>query len=98
MTPEDLARRGIHAENAWNEFIGPAIEQMRETYMAALTRLAATEPWETGKITKLAIAQNVIDAVEGHLRAAMMHGEISARDKARIQQIENLPERKKRWL
>lgn len=98
MTPDELTRRGIHAQTAWDEFIGPAVEQMRETYLAALTKLAANEPWEVSKITKLAIAQNVIAAVEDHLRAAMMHGEVAARDQARIRQIESLPDRKKRWL
>lgn len=98
MTPEELGRRGAHAEAAWEEFIGPAVEQMRETYMAALTKLAANEPWETGKITRLAIAQNVISAVEEHLRAAMMHGEVAARDQARVSKIESLPDRKKRWI
>jgi hypothetical protein len=66
--------------------------------MAALTRIAANEPWESGKITKLAIAQRVIDAVEEHLKAAIAHGEIAARDKARVAHIESLPDRKRRWL
>jgi hypothetical protein len=98
MTNEELARRAIHAESAWEEFIGPVIEQMRAEYMAALTRIAANEPWESGKITKLAIAQRVIDAVEEHLRAAIAHGEIAARDQDRIARIQSLPDRKRRWL
>lgn len=98
MTPEELHRRGAHAQTAWDEFIAPAIEGMRAEYLSALTRIAAHEPWEVAKITKLAIAQNVIGAVEDHLRAAMMHGEVAARDQARVRAIEDLPERKKRWI
>lgn len=98
MTNEELGRRAAHAESAWEEFIGPAIEQMRETYMGAITKIAASEPWASDKITKLAIAQNVIGAVEDHLRAAILHGEVAARDHARVLKIENLPDRKRRWL
>lgn len=98
MTPEELQRRGAHATSVWDEFIGPAVADIRAEYMAAMTRIAAHEPWETGKITKLAIAQRVIDAVEAHLKAAMAHGEVAARDQARVNHIESLPERKRRWL
>lgn len=98
MTSEEFQRRAAHAQAAWDEFIGPAIEQMRAEYMAAMSRLAANEPWEAGKITKLAIAQRVIDAVEEHLRSAITHGEYVARDRARIAKIQELPERKRRWI
>lgn len=56
------------------------------------------EPWETAKITKLAVAQRVIDAVEQQLRAAILDGELAAKDLSRAQKIERIPEAKRKAL
>lgn len=98
MNNEDRRARGFRAKAALDEFIGPAMDQMRDEYMHALTKLAANEPWETAKITKLAVAQRVIQAVEQQIRAAVLDGEMAAKDKSRADMIANLPEAKRKWL
>jgi hypothetical protein len=57
VSPEDLRARGFRAKAALDEFLGPAMAPIKAEYLAALTELAANEPWSTAKITKLAVAQ-----------------------------------------
>jgi hypothetical protein len=95
---EDRRARGFRAKAALDEFFVPACEGLRGEYLSALTKLAANEPWETAKITKLAVAQRVIDAVEQQLRAAILDGELAAKDLSRAQKIERIPEAKRKAL
>lgn len=98
MTPDQIIDRAQRAAAARDEFIAPACEAIRAEYLAALTRIAASEPWETAKITKLSIALRVIDAVRQHVEAAVASAAPAAIDKARAHQIEKLPEAKRRWI
>lgn len=98
MTREQLAERGRQAEAAWAEFVGPALESSRAEYMAALTKLAANEPWRSDKIVKLSIAMRVIDKIEEQMRLAMMNGTEAAKQNDRARQIAELPEAKRKWL
>ena len=97
MNNHELAERGRQAKEAFG-FIGPALESARAEYMEALTTIAAKEPWAADKITKLAIARNVIDKVEAHLRIIMAHGDEAARKLEKAREIAELPAAKKRWL
>lgn len=98
MSPDEARDRGFRASQAWDEFVGPACEQLRQEYMAALTKIAANEPWETAKITKLAVAQRVIDAVEQQIKIAIMNGQAGAVQIDRAAQISRIPEAKRRFL
>lgn len=98
LNKDQLAEKGRRAAEAHAEFIAPAIETIRAEYMEALTRLAASEPWRSDKIVKLAIAARVIDAVSAQMRAAMANGQAAQSDINRAREIEDLPAAKRRWL
>lgn len=100
MTPEQLKDRGAAAQSAWEEFLKPAVEAARAKYLAALSKHAHQlyGDGETKKIAALSAALNITDIVEADIIAIINHGEVAARDQARIRQIESLPDRKKRWL
>jgi hypothetical protein len=97
MTPQQITDRARNAKIAWDEFVGPAIEACRADYMAALTKVAANEPWESDKIVKLAIATRVIDMVESQMRALIQQGADAQKAIDRAAQIANLPARKRKW-
>lgn len=98
LSPEDLRARGFRAKAALDEFLGPAMVPIRAEYLAELTALAANEPWSHAKITKLAVAQRVIDKVEQHIRVAVAQGEQAAHQLNRAREIAALPEARRRWL
>lgn len=95
---EDAKRdRGHRAANAFDEFVAPALNDLRDEYLGALSSLAVNEPWATDKLTKLAVAQRVINAVEQHMRRAIVDGEEANRKITRAEEIAGLPEAKRRW-
>lgn len=98
MTPEEIKFRGVRAAEAMDDFVGPAIDKLRAEYLAAITKLAANEPWRSDKIVKLSIATRVIDAVEAQFRAAISAGADAGRKIDRAAEIADLPAAKKRWL
>jgi hypothetical protein len=98
MNEAERIARGHRAHAAMDEFLGPACDALRAEYMAALTKIAAGKPWETAMITKLAIAQRVIDAVEAQLRTAILDGGMAVQEKNRAERIAALPEARRRWL
>ena len=94
----EATERGRRAHELLDEFLGPALDAARADYLAAMTQVAASEPWASDKITKLAIAQKVIDLVESHLRAAIASGEVAARNDARAEKVASIPHAKRRWI
>lgn len=98
MTPDQIKDRAFRAASAMSDFVGPACEAARAEYMSALTHIAANEPWETAKITKLSVALKVISMVEQHLKADIMNGRAATAETDRAAQIAKLPEAKRRWL
>lgn len=98
MNEHERQERGRRAANAIEEFVGPALLDARGAYLEAMTRLAAEEPWASDKITKLAIAQRVIDMIEDHLRTAVMDGTESAKTIEHARRVAQIPERKRTML
>ena len=98
MTLEQARDRGFRAQSAWDDFIAPACTELRTEYLSALTKLAANEPWETAKITKLAVAQRVIDAVEAHIRSVVLNGKAAQSEIDRAQMIARIPEAKRKFF
>ncbi|WP_093021165.1 hypothetical protein [Sphingobium sp. YR768] len=80
------------------EFVGPALEALRSEYQVAHMKLCVDDPTATDKMIKLAVAQRVINAVEGHIKAAMADGAFAMSEKARADEIAKLPEAKRRWI
>lgn len=98
MTDDEQATRGMRAAMAWDEFVQPAIEAIAREYMAAMTAVAAHEPWQSDKIVKLAVATRVIDKVQEQLRSAIMAGDSARAKIGRAHEIEQLPARKRKWI
>jgi len=98
MSDRETIDRARRALAALEDFVGPACEAARADYFGALTHIAVTEPWATDKITKLAVAQNVIDMVEQHLRVAISEGTEAQRNADRAERIALIPERKRNLL
>lgn len=98
MSHAERADRGRRAGDAFVEFVQPALVDARATYLEAMTRIAADEPWQAGKITKLAIAQRVIDLVEEHLRAAMANGIEAQKTIDHANKVSDIPERRRTIL
>ncbi|HET7154980.1 MAG TPA: hypothetical protein VFI87_06395 [Hyphomicrobiaceae bacterium] len=98
MTEEDRRARGFRAQAALDEFVAPVAEQMRAEFMAHLSKIALNEPWEAGKMTKLAVGLKVIDTVEQQMRAAIQDGTDAARKITKAREIERLPGAQKKWL
>jgi predicted nucleotidyltransferase len=101
MTPEQRIARAHHAERAWDEFVAPIVNTMRETYSARLTEIATTElsrDKRADKITSLANALRILGEIEGGMREAMRDGELAHADKLRAEKIEQLSAPKRRLL
>lgn len=98
MTDEEQASRGMRAAMAWDEFVEPAAIAIAAEYMAALTKVAASEPWQSDKVVKLAVATNVVSKVQEHLRAAIMTGDAARARISRATEIEQIPARKRKWI
>lgn len=97
MSSHEAVSRGQRAVAATDEFLGPAMEAARADYLAALTTIAANEPWATDKITKLAIATRVIDLVEAHMRSLIGAGQQAAHSINHAEKIASVPSVKRRW-
>ena len=98
MTDHEKAERGRRATSALEEFVGPALIDARGAYLEAMTRIAADEPWQSAKITKLAIAQRVIDMIEAHLRTAILDGATSTQTIDHARRVSEIPERRRTIL
>lgn len=98
LSDEEKKARGYRAKSAMDEFLAPAMKALEAEYLVALTTLAASEPWATDKLTKLAVAQRVIKTVEQHIIAAVMDGEVASQNLERAKKIAALPEAKRRWV
>lgn len=97
LSDEAKVARAMRAKLAMDEFLAPALRAIEGEYLTALASLAASEPWETGKITKLAVAQRVIKAVEQHIIMSVLEGELAGKELERAKKIEALPEARRRW-
>ena len=71
------------------------LESLRVAY---LERLSAVEPWETDKLTKLAIASKVTRAVDSEILAILTAGKVEADRREHVKKIERIPTAKRRWL
>lgn len=98
MSNTERADRGRRANEAFDEFVSPALTMARATYLEAMTRIAADEPWQAAKITKLAIAQKVIDMIEEHMRASMLDGAEAQRAIDHARKVSDIPEHRRTLL
>jgi len=85
----------------WREFYeeeGGLRDMLAEIRNAYLLRMADVEPWETGKLAKLAIAHKVSEQVDGFVASIFADGAVELNARHHANRIADLPERKRRWL
>lgn len=94
---EDPIRRAARWKLFYSEEGGlrDIIAEMKRTY---LERMSQVEPWETGKLAKLAIANKICTEVDASVRAIIDAGTVAGERKMMADRIEKLPEAKRRWL
>ena len=92
------ADRGNRAEQALTEFLDPAFEVVIGEYMKRLAEIAAKEPWETGKISKLAVAARIAEEVRGQILAVVLDGKEATESIKRTRQIEQIPVERRKIL
>lgn len=94
---EDALQRGQRWHAFYEEDGGlkDMLDLIGETYIA---RMSDIEPWETGKLAKLAMANKIATQLRGLILDVIGSGDIAAAAKKRRAQIEALPERKRRLL
>lgn len=66
--------------------------------VAYLERMSSVEPWEAGKLAKLAIANRITKEMDAAVRAIIDAGTVAAAMKAHTDRIEAIPEAKRRWI
>jgi hypothetical protein len=91
----DRARR---AELALEEFVAPAIANMRAAYFARLNEIIAREPWEAAKIAALVGAIRTVDTIEGALSLQVKDGDAAKHDLIKIENINSMPAARRKAL
>ena len=66
--------------------------------LAYLDRMSAVEPWETDKLSKLAVASKVTRAVDDEIRSIIASGTVAATHRDHIRKIEAIPASKRKWI
>lgn len=98
MTNADLAARGHRAE-LFAEFARPILDEMRDSYLARIADIAATElsPGKRAeKITTLSIALRIHKNIDAGLTAAIEAGKIAANNLVRAEEVERMGRDKRR--
>jgi hypothetical protein len=63
-----------------------------------IERMSTVEPWETDKLSKLAMANKITKQLDGFILEVIGTGNVAAAAKRHREQIEALPARKRRLL
>ena len=93
-----LAERIDRASDAQTALrvLDEAINATTAIYQTAFEEVAAKEPWETHKISILAVSLQAVKLVTAHLRAAASDADAARADLNYLRQIQRLtPERRK---
>jgi hypothetical protein len=91
----ETARR---AALAMEEFFAPAFDLVHGEYLAAMSDVATRAPWETDKITKLAVAAKVVREVRSQIQSLINDGDVAKAELARRTQIESISHEKRKIL
>lgn len=95
MTPDPIVI-GQQAERAMEQFLAPAFDAVAAAYTSRLSEIAASEPWASDKIVKLALANRVLREVRNQIEAVIAAGDVAKADRAHADKIAAIPiERRK---
>lgn len=98
MSAPDRQARGLRADAAMKEFLGPAFDMLSAVYTERMAEVAVAEPWSAGKITKLAVAAKVVEEIRAQIRWVVLDGDAAATEIKRQRKIENMPEERRKIL
>lgn len=101
MTPEQRIGRAARAQGAWDEFIAPMIDNLREEYTNRVAEVAATELHPANradKITTLSVALRVLATLESGMKEAIRDGDLARKDKIRADNVERMSDAQQRLL
>lgn len=90
-----------HAKRALDEFVSPALNEIREAYAKRLQEVATTElsrDKRTDKITCLSTALRITDEIESIIRSVVLEGELAAKERHRLKKIEEMTPARRRLL
>lgn len=91
----------IHRGRRWEAFfeedggLRDMFETIRTTY---LERLSQVEPWETDKLSKLAMAHKITQQVEGMVRSIISNADVQQAARDYADKIEKIPAQKRRYF
>lgn len=63
-----------------------------------IERMSLVEPWETEKLSKLAMANKIVGQLDSVVREIIASGQVAEHAKAHTKKIESLPAAKRRWI
>jgi hypothetical protein len=98
LTEAQRIERGRRAQMALDEFLDPALDALIAVYSARIEEIAATQPWEAGKITALANATRIARQVRSQIMGLVHDGDTVRQRKDRAAEIEKLSPAKRRFL
>ena len=101
MTEAERIERGHRARRAYDEFIGPALQEVRNAYGDRIVEIASTElsrDKRTDKLTALSTALRILEQVEGGLQSVIVDGEMVQKSKLKAAEVEQLSPARRRFL
>lgn len=97
MTEEEVIRRGQRWALFYNEE-GGLHDILTSIGTEYLKRMSVVEPWETDKLSKLAMANKIVGQLDNCVREIIAAGQVKSHIANHINKIENLPASKRRWI
>lgn len=99
MTDAERIDRAGRARRAYEEFIEPMFDELRNEYAERIVAVATTElrrDRRADAITTLSVAHKVLNTLDAGMKALIADGDMAQRDKLRAEKIEKLtpPERR----
>jgi hypothetical protein len=101
VTPDQRIARAHRAEQAWEEFFGPMIGELKAAYSERLVEVANTElsrDKRADKITALSNAMKILAVLESGMREAIRDGDLAKQEKLKAEKIEQMSAPQRRLL
>lgn len=89
------------AKAAYEEFIEPMFDELRNEYGDRIVEVATTElnrDKRSDKLTALSVAHKVLNTLDAGMKAMISDGELALRDKLRAEKIEQMSAPQRRLL
>lgn len=99
MNNYEIAARGQRAQALMDEFVAPALDGMRDEYLARMATVATNEldpKVRADKITALSTALKVLDNLTSGINAAIKDGEAAQNKLLKAEDVERMTPQKKR--